>query len=89
MAKPLDVTDDRVQWVLRAVGKHPDCSISELWFLELQGRFSGYTGEGSFNFGFIERMAPRLHREGYVEKGERHRFRLTEKGEGSIRPLAG
>lgn len=87
MSNPIDTTDWRVQRILRACREHPDCSQSELWSRELNRHSTGYQGVGSFNFGFIERTMPRLIREGYLSKGEKHRLNLTSKGVGAIEPV--
>jgi hypothetical protein len=89
MAKPVDIEDKRVQWILRAVRTHPDCTQGELWDLELNARFTGYTGKGSFNYSYIERTTVKLRAEGYIVRGARYRLKITGKGEGSILPFRG
>lgn len=83
----LDTTDRRVQIILRALRDHPDYSNGELWELVLYKHFEGYGGKGKFNFGYVERIMPRLRKAGLIERGERYRMRLTPTGQQAIIPL--
>ncbi|MDB4278935.1 hypothetical protein N9917_04975 [Deltaproteobacteria bacterium] len=80
----IDFTDNRVQIVLRGIRDHADCSLSELWFLEWNRHFTGYTGKGKFNHGFVERMVPRLIKSGFVLRARKNRLSLTAEGLASI-----
>lgn len=86
MAK-LDTADRRVQLILRALRDHPDYSSGELWELVLWKHGEGYGGKGRFNFGYIERIMPRLREAGLLVRGKRYRMRLTEAGVEAILPL--
>lgn len=88
MARTLDLTDTRIQLVLRAVRNHPDCNTSELWFLELSKRGEGYTGKpGVFNFNYVERVLPKLREAGLIVRGTKFRMSLTAAGHAAIQPL--
>ena len=76
----VNLSDNRVQILLRGIRDHPDCTTGDIWHLDWQKRITGYHGKGSFNYGFIERRMPRLIKGGYVVRGAKYRLSLTDAG---------
>jgi hypothetical protein len=75
----LDPTDPRVVLLLQAVEAHPGCTQSQLWNETLHQQFDG-SGNGRFNFSYVERMMPRLQRWNYIHKQKGHQLTLTPRG---------
>jgi len=70
----VDLTDPRVRILLRAVRDNPALSQLQLWDAYL------FRHAGTLNFGYVERMMPRLLRRKYIFKGKKHALWLYQRG---------